>query len=53
VRFTQENVHDFAWFADKRFEVLKGEVVLPHTGKKSNNMGNVVTPPSPAVGRCH
>jgi Peptidase family M1 domain len=34
IRFTQSNVHDFAWFADKRFEVLKGEVELPHSGKK-------------------
>ena len=24
VRFKQENVHDFAWFADKRYHVLKG-----------------------------
>jgi len=34
IRFTQKNVHDFAWFADKRFNVLKGEVELPNTGKK-------------------
>ncbi|UKN00419.1 M1 family metallopeptidase [Paracrocinitomix mangrovi] len=34
VRFTQSNVHDFAWFADKRFEVLKGEVELPHSKRK-------------------
>lgn len=33
LRYTAENVHDFAWFADKRFHVLKGEVVLP-SGKK-------------------
>lgn len=31
VRFRQDQVHDFAWFADKRFHVLRGEVVLPHT----------------------
>jgi hypothetical protein len=31
IRFRQDNVHDFAWFADKRFHVLRGEVVLPHT----------------------
>ena len=29
VRFVQNNVHDFAWFADKRYHVLKGEVKLP------------------------
>jgi hypothetical protein len=33
VRFKQENVHDFAWFADKRFNVLRGEIVLPHSKK--------------------
>lgn len=33
VRFTQDNVHDFAWFADKRFHVLKGSVTLPHSGR--------------------
>jgi len=26
--FTQNNVHDFAWFADKRFHVLKSSVAL-------------------------
>lgn len=31
VRFKQYNVHDFAWFADKRFNVLQGEVNLPKT----------------------
>lgn len=29
LRYIQNNVHDFAWFADKRFYVLKGEVELP------------------------
>ncbi len=33
VRFKQEKVHDFAWFADKRYNVLRGEVVLPHSKK--------------------
>lgn len=28
IRYTAERVHDFAWFADKRFRVLKGEVEL-------------------------
>jgi len=28
LRFIQKNVHDFAWFADKRYHVLKGEVKL-------------------------
>jgi len=33
VRFTQDNVHDFAWFADKRFQVRKGSVTLPRSGR--------------------
>ena len=34
IRYTQSNVHDFAWFADKRFEVLKGKVELPHSKRE-------------------
>ena len=34
ITFKQQNIHDFAWFADKRFHVAKGEVTLPRTGKK-------------------
>jgi hypothetical protein len=34
LHFKQDNVHDFAWFCDKRFHVLKGEVVLPHSKEK-------------------
>ncbi len=33
LRFMQDSVHDFAWFADKRFLVRTGEVTLPHTGR--------------------
>ena len=33
IRYTAKNVHDFAWFADKRFNVLKGDVTL-ESGKK-------------------
>ncbi|WP_400193742.1 M1 family metallopeptidase [Hymenobacter sp. B81] len=29
LRFTQSQVHDFAWFADKRFNVLKDTVTIP------------------------
>jgi hypothetical protein len=32
LRFTQQDVHDFAWFADKRYHVLRGSVALPHSG---------------------
>ena len=33
IRFVQDSIHDFAWFADKRFHVLKGNVVLPESKK--------------------
>lgn len=33
IRFVQENVHDFGWFADKRYHILKGVVTLPHSGR--------------------
>lgn len=33
IRFTAKKVHDFAWFADKRFYVRKGEVLLK-SGRK-------------------
>lgn len=33
LRFKQSQVHDFAWFADKRYFVLHDTVKLPHTGK--------------------
>ena len=31
IRFTQKNVHDFGWFADKRWVVRKGSRELPNT----------------------
>jgi len=34
IRYTQSRVHDFAWFADKRFAVLKGEVEMPKSKRK-------------------
>ncbi|MBI5541196.1 MAG: M1 family metallopeptidase [Bacteroidia bacterium] len=33
IRFVQDSIHDFAWFADKRFHILKGEVKLPNSQK--------------------
>ncbi|MBL7964443.1 MAG: M1 family metallopeptidase [Flavobacteriales bacterium] len=33
VRFTQDSIHDFAWFADKRFVVRKSEVKLERSGR--------------------
>lgn len=34
IRFKQYRVHDFAWFADKRFHVLKGAITLPASNKE-------------------
>jgi hypothetical protein len=34
LRYIQKDVHDFGWFADKRYHVLKGEVEVPHTKEK-------------------
>jgi hypothetical protein len=34
LRYTGTGIHDFAWFADKRFHVLKGSVNLPESGRK-------------------
>ena len=31
--YTEKNIHDFAWFADKRYHVIKGQVTLD-SGKK-------------------
>ena len=34
LRFTQSKIHDFAWFADKRFHLSKGKVTLPNSGRE-------------------
>ncbi|MEW6467923.1 MAG: M1 family metallopeptidase [Bacteroidota bacterium] len=34
LRFKQSNVHDFAWFCDKRYNVQKSEVELPVSKRK-------------------
>jgi hypothetical protein len=34
LRYTENQIHDFAWFADKRFHVLKGEIKLPDSGRE-------------------
>ncbi len=34
INYTQSRVHDFAWFADKRYSVLKSEIELPHSKRK-------------------
>lgn len=32
LQFKQDQIHDFAWFADKRYHVLYDEAVLPYSG---------------------
>ena len=34
IRYTQSNLHDFAWFADKRYAVSMGEVILPQSKRR-------------------
>lgn len=34
LHYHQDKIHDFAWFADKRYYVLKSEVELPHSKNK-------------------
>lgn len=34
LRYTENMIHDFAWFADKRFHVSKGKVKLPDSGRE-------------------
>ncbi len=44
LHYHQENVHDFALFADKRWHVLKGEVQLPHSKRKVTTWAMFTTP---------
>ncbi|MDO8952657.1 MAG: M1 family metallopeptidase, partial [Draconibacterium sp.] len=34
LHYKANQIHDFAWFADKRFHVLKGKVKLPESGRE-------------------
>jgi hypothetical protein len=34
LRYLQDSVHDFAWFADKRFKVERSFVILPKSGRR-------------------
>ena len=34
ITYKAKNVHDFAWFADKRFNVLKSSILTPKTKKR-------------------
>ena len=34
LQYTGKQIHDFAWFADKRFHVLKGRLNLPYSGRE-------------------
>ena len=34
LQYIADRVHDFAWFADKRFNVMKGKIKLPGSGRE-------------------
>ena len=34
IRYTEKNIHDFAWFANKKFNVCRSSVTLPHSFRK-------------------
>lgn len=34
LRYTGSQIHDFAWFADKRFHIMKGNLNLPYSGRE-------------------
>ncbi len=38
LHYTTDKIHDFAWFADKRFHVQKGKVKLPDSGREVTTM---------------
>jgi hypothetical protein len=38
IRYTGENIHDFAWIASKRFRVIQDSVFLPRSGRKVKTM---------------
>lgn len=48
LHYKQDRVHDFGWFADKRWIVRKGEVELPHS-KRSVTTWAMFTPSSASV----
>lgn len=48
IRYTQDRVHDFAWFADKRFEVLGGIVEMPES-KRMVKSWAMFTPKNRAI----
>lgn len=47
--FLQDSIHDFAWFADKRFSVERSEVTLPKSGRKVTTWLYEVAPRSSSV----
>jgi hypothetical protein len=49
ITFVQDSIHDFAWFADKRFSVERSEVILPKSGRKVTTWLYEVAPKSSSV----
>ena len=48
ITYKQSRVHDFAWFADKRYKVLKGSVELP-ASKRKVDLYTMFTPRSASL----
>ncbi len=38
LHYSANKIHDFAWFADKRFHVQKEKIILPHSGREVTTM---------------
>lgn len=47
--FIQDSIHDFAWFADKRFSVERSEVTLPKSGRKVTTWMYEVAPKKSSI----
>ena len=52
LRYTENQIHDFAWFADKRFHVLKGKVKLGDSRQRSDHLGDVYQSAGRTLERC-
>jgi hypothetical protein len=47
--FIQDSIHDFGWFADKRFSIERSEVTLPKSGRKVTTWMYEVAPKKSSI----
>jgi hypothetical protein len=47
--FIQDSIHDFAWFADKRFSIERSEITLPKSGRKVTTWMYEVAPKKSSI----